>query len=105
MKQKLANWAWKRFAKSLFSIGAAFWPILSHSNKYGVQESMEIGASGGNGLVVIIFGAATGGAIGYAYSLYHNASNDKKFAADGCIIIGCFVGAFILPFLYIAVTK
>ena len=82
-----------------------FWPLLALADRYGIQEAMEGGSGSGSGLKYLLGGAAVGAGIGYAYGLYYNSTHDKKIAADGCMVIGGMLGAFVLPLVYIAATK
>ena len=81
------------------------WPLLAAADRFGIQEALEGGGGGGDGMKYFFGGAVFGASIGYVYSLYYNSSHDQKIAADGCIIVGGLLGAFVLPFIYIAATK
>lgn len=78
------------------------------ADRYGIQEAMEYGgapSAGGAGMKAVLGGIAAGALIGYAYSLYHNIKHAQKVAADGCIIIGGMLGMFVLPFIFILLSK
>ena len=66
---------------------------------------MEDGPGNGDGLKFLLMGAIVGAGISYAYSCHYNNNQSKKIATDGRMIVGGLLGAFILPFAYIAVTK
>jgi hypothetical protein len=95
----------KHLRKLWLSVPTLLWPVLAFADRYGIQEAMEDGGSSGNGIKYLLGGAVVGAGIGYAYSLYHNSSHEQKIAADGCVIVGGLLGAFVLPFVYIAATK
>ena len=88
----------------LFWAASLVWPLIAMADR-GIQEAMEDGPGSGDGLKYLLGGAAVGAGIGYAYSIYYNGSHEQKIAADGCIIVGGLLGAFVLPFIYIAATK
>ena len=95
----------KCFRALLLWAASLLWPLIAMADRYGIQEAMEDGPGSGDGLKYFLGGAVAGAGIGYAYSLYYNGSHEKKIAADGCIIVGGLLGAFVLPFIYIAATR
>lgn len=89
-------------------IAVLLWPVLAVADRYGIQEAMEDGGvppGGGAGMKLVLSGVAAGALIGYVYSLYYNSRHKQKIAADGCMIIGGLLGAPVLSFLYILVSK
>lgn len=92
----------RNFSLSTFVV---FWPIFALADRNGIREAMEDSGSNGEGLKFVLGGAVVGASIGYIYSLYYNGKHDEKIAVDGCMVAGGLVGAFVLPFLYIAASR
>lgn len=60
----------------------------------GAAEGVDSGVSD-RAVEYFFWSVFCGGAVGYFYSRFHNANNEEKIAADGCIIIGGFIGPFV----------
>jgi hypothetical protein len=79
--------------------------LVATADRYGIQEAIDDGPGSGSGLKYLLIGGAIGAGIGYAYSLYYNEGRSEKIATDGCVILGGLLGTFVLPFVYIVITK
>ncbi|MES2415126.1 MAG: hypothetical protein V4614_15070 [Pseudomonadota bacterium] len=74
----------------------------AHAGFGGMGNVEESGGSGGLG--TLFWFAVVGVAAGWIYSFIYNNDHDKKIAADGCMIVGGLVGAFVAP-LVIAMLR
>lgn len=72
---------------------------------YGGMANADTEVATGNGMGTFVVCGVLGGFAGYLYCTYLNSTSEKQLAPDGGAVIGFLVGIFVLPFLWLAVSK